>query len=308
MRILAPWQRGSLIFNSPSSISIQKSTIDHNNATISNAFAVRHENHSGSATLTFDGLLVQNKRDGSTAVSVSMQDTASVPLNVQDSNLADAFETKFTNLFGSGIVVGAGDNAGANGTATVNVSNARFVAPATNGINDLEMTVQQNAVLNFNVNHNTFDMASTGANALVGMINVNATGSGRIGSPNNAAIVDSNTIQNLGSSGILLGYQGIRIAPDNCSLSGATPCTVTPVTHRLLIQNNTLQNIWQTAVNISARGRANLQLQFLNNVVGTLANPVGKSNRRGVLMETQANSNLFVQFANSTGQRWDQQQ
>ena len=46
---------------------------------------------------------------------------------------------KFTNLFGSGIVVGAGDNAGANGTATVNVSNAQFVAPVTNGINDLEM-------------------------------------------------------------------------------------------------------------------------------------------------------------------------
>src|SRR5213078_1604727 len=135
--ILAPGGNGFMIFNSPSTISIEKSTIDHNNAVISNAFAVRHENHSGSATLTFDGLLIENKLDGSTAVSVSTQDTASVTFNVQDSNTADAFEMKFTNLFGSGIVVGAGDNALANGTATVNVSNAQFVAPAANGINDL---------------------------------------------------------------------------------------------------------------------------------------------------------------------------
>jgi hypothetical protein len=300
MRILAPGGNGFMITNSPSTISIQKSTIDHNNANISNAFAVRHENHSGTATLTMDGVAVQNKADGSTAVSVSTQDTANVTFNVQDSNTADTFDMKFTNLFGSGIVVGAGDNAGASGTTTVNVSNAKFVAPVTNGINDLEMGVQQNAVLNFNVNHNTFDMGSNGANALVGMINVNATGSGRIGSPGNAAVIDTNTIQNLGSTSALTGYQGIRVAPDNCSPSGATPCTVSPVTHRLLIQNNTMQNIWQTAVNISARGRANLQLQFLNNIVGTLANPVGKSNRRGVLMETQANSNIATTISGNT--------
>jgi hypothetical protein len=127
-----------------------------------------------------------------------------------------------------------------------------------------------------------------------------ATGSGRIGSPNNEAVIQNNTIQNLGSTGALLGYQAIRVAPDNCSLSGATPCTVSPVTHRLRIQGNTIQNVWQTAVNISARARANLNLQFLNNIVGTLANPVGKSNRRGVLMETQANSNLFASLSGNT--------
>jgi hypothetical protein len=81
------------------------------------------------------------------------------------------------------------------------------------------MSVQQNNVLNFNV-HNVFDLSSNGANALVGVINVNATGAGRIGSPNNEAVIQSNTIQNLGSSGVLLGYQAIRVAPDNCSLSG----------------------------------------------------------------------------------------
>src|SRR5436853_4213299 len=116
------------------------------------------------------------------------------------------------------------------------------------------MTVQQNNVLNFNVNHNTFDMSGNGANALVGMINVNATGSGRIGSPNNAAVIDTNTIQNLGSS-TTLGYQAIRVAPDNCSLTGALTCDVSPVTHRLLVQNNTILNTHQTPVNFSARGR-----------------------------------------------------
>ena len=84
-------------------------------------------------------------------------------------------------------------------------------------------------MLNFNVNHNTFDMASNGANALLGMINVNATGSGRIGSPNNAAAHRQQYHQNLGLTGALLGYEGIRVAPDNCSLSGATSCTVSPL-------------------------------------------------------------------------------
>ena len=116
MRIFAPGGNGLMVTNSTGTTSMDRSTIDHNSAVIANSFAVRLENHSGNATLTMDGVTVQNKMDGSTSVSVSTQDTASATFNVIDTNTGDTFVSLFTNLFGSGIVVGVGDNAGANGT------------------------------------------------------------------------------------------------------------------------------------------------------------------------------------------------
>lgn len=300
MKVLAPGGDGVFILNSTGTISIVKSTIDHNSATVPSSYGLRMQNGSGSGTLTLDGVLVQNKMDGTTAVSVATWDTGNLTFNVQDSNTGDAFPMKFTNLFGSGMVVGAGDNSGASGTTTVNVSNAQFVVPAANGSNDLEMGVQQNSILNFNIHDNTFDMGNNGANAIVGMINVNTTGSGRIGSPGNQAIINNNIIKNLGQSAALTGYQAIRVAPDDCVLSGGPPCTVSAVTHRLAITNNQIQNVWHTALNISARGRSNLNLQLANNIIGTLANPVGKSNRRGVLIETQAASSVFATITGNT--------
>jgi hypothetical protein len=300
VKVLAPGGDGIFILNSTGTISIVKSTIDHNGATVASSYGLRMQNGSGSGTLTLDGVLVQSKMDGTTAVSIASWDTGNITFNVQDSNTGDAFPMKFTNLFGSGMVVGCGDNAGGSGTCNVNVSNAQFVVPASNGSNDLEMGVQQNSVLNFNIHDNTFDMGNNGANAIIGMINVNTTGSGRIGSPGNQAIINNNIIKNLGQSAALTGYQAIRVAPDDCVLSGGPPCTVSPVTHRLAITNNQIQNVWHTALNISARGRSNLNLQLTNNIIGTLANPVGKSNRRGVLIETQAASSVFATITGNT--------
>jgi Big-like domain-containing protein len=282
MNIFAPSGNSLMVLNSTGSTVMQNSTIDHNSAVIANSFAVRLENHSGTATLTLNGVTVQNKMDGGTAISVSTQDTASATFNVQDST--------FTNLFGSGIVVGAGDNAGANGTVNVNVTNTDFINAAVNGINDLEMAVQQNAVLNFNVSNNLFDNVGR-ASAIVGVINVNATGSGQIGSAGNAATISGNTIQHLGTSAnvVDLGYLPIRVAPDNSAA----------VTHRLMISNNTLLDTWRQGMIVSARGQAILNLRVNNNTVGTQAEPVGQSNRRGVELETQQSGVLNVEVLNN---------
>jgi VCBS repeat-containing protein len=290
MRILAPSGNGVMITNSPAAITMEKSTIDHNSAAVAGSFAIRLENHSGTGTLTLDGVLINNKLDGTTAVSISAQDTANETFNVQDSNTADAFDMKFTNLFGSGVVVGAGDNAGANGTVNLNVSNAKFLSPAPGGTNDLEMAALASSVLNVNINNNTFDMPNM-ANASVGVISVIANQNGRIGSPGNPATIDTNTIQNIAGFSGGNGYQGIRIVADNS--------VATPQTHRVLIQNNTLTNIRLQGIVVSARGGSTMNLKVLNNTIGTLANPVGKANRRGIELETQAHGIMFTQVANN---------
>jgi hypothetical protein len=290
VKILAPGGNGYMISNSPSTVLIEEGTIDHNSAVIANSFAVRDENHSGTSTVTLDGVLIDNKGDGSTATSVSAQDTGNINYNIQDSNTGDAFDMKFTNLFGSGVVVGAGDNAGATGTVNLTVSNAKFVAPMANGINDLEMASQANSVLNFNIHNNTFDMPNM-ANAFAGVINVNATQNGRIGTLGNPATIDTNTISNVTGFGGGLGYEGIRIAPDNA--------VGTPQTHRFLIQNNTLTNIKLNGLLMSARGGSTMHVKVLNNTIGTLAAPVGTTNRHAFFMETQANSSIFAQIANN---------
>ena len=300
MKVLAPSGNGFMVTNTTGTTLIEKTTIDHNNANITNSFAVRFENHSSNATLTLDGCLIDNKKDGGTAVAVSLQDTANVTFNIQDSNPGDTFDMKFTNLFGSGVIVAAGDNTGASGTATVDVSNAKFVAPAANGVNNLEMTTQQNSVLNYNIHNNTFDTPN-GATFAAGIINVNATGSGRIGSPNNAATIQNNTLSNSGIDDTFIGYMGIRIAPDNCNLDGSpAPCGVSTVTHRVLIQNNTITNFFQRGVYVSARGKSIVQLQLLGNTIGTLAAAVGRSNRRGVEIETQAASSINATINGNT--------
>jgi hypothetical protein len=207
-------------------------------------------------------------------------------LNVQDSNTGDGFESKYTNLFGSGIVVGAGDNPGANGTVTVNVTDTKFLNAAPNGINDLEMGVANSGVLNFNVASNTFDAVAK-ASAVVGVINVNATGSGRLGTAGNPATITNNTIQHIGTSALLanLGYVGMRVAPDNSSA----------VTHRLIISDNTVVDTWRQALLVSARNLATLNLRLENNTIGTVAQPVARSNRRGIELETQQSGVLNVE-------------
>src|SRR5262249_22720625 len=147
MKIFAPGNDGFFILNQTGTVVFNKSTIDHNNAVILNSYAVRHENHSGTGTLTLDGVLVQNKGDGTSAVSVSGQGTSTINFNVQDSNTGDAFDSKYTNLFPSGIVVGAGDDTGSTSKVVFNCSNTKFLNAPSNGINDLEMGATQNGTL-----------------------------------------------------------------------------------------------------------------------------------------------------------------
>ncbi|HKQ07129.1 MAG TPA: HYR domain-containing protein [Blastocatellia bacterium] len=292
MRILQPGANnaanvgasGILATNLSGTNFVEKSTIEYGATAITSTFALRMDNTSTNGSLTLDASTIQNKSDGTAAISISAKGNSQITFNVQDSNTADAFDMKLTNLFGSGIIVGAGDDAGSTATVNVAVSNAKFINAAANGVNNLEMIVQQSAVLNYNVSNNTFDTVGR-SSFITGVINVNATGGGRIGSVGNPATIDGNTIQNIGISSAAPGYVGIRIAPDNSSA----------VTHKVIISNNIIKNVWRQGILLSGRSQAVVNARINNNTIGTLAEPVGRSNRRGVEVETQQSSTMNLE-------------
>jgi hypothetical protein len=290
VHIYQPGAGGVVASNLTGSNSIEKSLVDFTGASLSGAFAVRLSN-SVNGALTLDGTTVQNKLDATAAVSVSATGSATVGFTVRDSDTGDTFESRFTNLFGSAISVVSGDAPGSTGKVTARVSDTKFVNAAPNGINNLELGVQQNATLDYVIRDNVFDAVAK-ASAIAGVINVNALDGGRFGS----AMVDSivgNTVQNIGTGSLVtqLGYIGVRVALDN---------TVVGVNHRVVIADNTFTNLWRQGILVSARNNAtNVNVRIVNNTVGTAASPVGLSNRRGVELEAQSSAALKVEVLNN---------
>lgn len=299
MRIFAPKGNGFQFFDIKGNNTIDKCLVDYNHTVVSNAFALRWESSGLSAdvTLTLDGTTFQNKGDGATAVSLSAYgvatNSAKVLFKIKDSNTGDAFESKYTKLFGSGIVIGAGDAGGSTTSVSAEVSDTKFVNawpvdgsgnPTTGGLNDLEFGVAANAVLDLQVINNTFDDIGRPL-AQVGVINVNSNDNGRLGSPGNPARIAGNVIQNIGSKNASFtgGYLGMRFALQS----------TTSINHRLVIANNQVLNLVNSAMLLSSRNNAIANVSIDNstgagnpggsgNTFGTVALPVGQNNRPAI--------------------------
>jgi hypothetical protein len=280
---------------------IERSVVDFNNVAAGstyNSYGFVMANSSTNATITLDGVTFQNGKDGEAAATVSNMGSSVVTINVQDSNTGDGFPSKFTNLFGSGMTVGAGDDAGSTANVHLNVSNTSFTNAPANGINDLEMTVQQNASLVPNITNNTFDKVGLPL-ATVGVININTNTSGRLGNASEFGNIANNTISNIRSgagptfaydpAGVN-GYLGIRAAFDGNA----------GVNHKLKILNNNITALARQGILISARTNVNdVNVLIQGNTVGTAAAPVSASNRRGIEVETQSAASLKVLIQNN---------
>ena len=282
--------------------SLEKSLVDFNNSTPGGAgvvYGLRVENTNTNATVNVDATTFQNKLDGVTAVSYSINGNSQVTVNVTDNNTGDSFLSKYTGLFPSGIVMGCGDDAGSTAKCFFNVSNTSFVNAPSNGINDLEMTVQQSATLVPNISNNTFDKVGLPL-ATVGVININTTGSGRLGDNSNNALFSGNTITNIQSGpgptfaytlGGTNGYLGMRFGIDGNA----------GVNDKIKILNNDIRVLARQGLLISSRGSRNdVNVLVQGNTIGTAAQPVATSNRRGVEVETQNAASLKIQVLNNT--------
>jgi hypothetical protein len=219
---------------------------------------------------------------------VSARGNSTINFNVVDSNTADGFASRFTNLFGSAMVVAAADAPLSTGVVNARVTDTEFVNAALNGTNNAAFSVANNGVLDYVIRGNLFDNVGR-ASAITGVIDINSFDAGRIGSTAAADTIAGNTIRNLGTGSLAaqLGYLGIRLAIDN-SVGG--------INHNAVIANNSLTNIWRQGMLISSRGQANnVNVRIRNNTIGTQLAPVGRSNRRALEIESQANSSLQVE-------------
>lgn len=297
---LQPDATGWLGTNLSGTNGLSRSTVDYLGTAPGGAYAFRVANTNTNATITLDGTTFQNKMDGTTSVSISALGSSVITFNAIDSNTGDAFPSRYRNLFGSGIVVGSGDDVGSTAVVTANVSNTTFQDAPSNGLNNLELGVTQNATLIPNITGNTFDKVALPL-ATVGVINLNATVMGRVGSNAASGVISNNTISNIRSgAGPTFaydpagtnGYVGMRIAIDN-NAGG--------VNHKLQILNNTVTNVARQGLLVSARGAANnVNVLVQGNTIGTLAAPVGTpSARRGVEIEAQTTATLKVQVMNN---------
>ena len=281
--------------------SIEKSLIDFNNSAAgvaATAWGLRVFNTNTNTTVNVDATTFQNKTDTASAASYSINGNSQVSINVTDNNTADTFDSKYTGLFPSGIVTGCGDNAGSTAKCFFNVSNTKFINAPSNGVNNLEMTVQQSATLVPNISNNTFDKVGLPL-FTAGVINVNTLGSGRLGDNTNNALFTGNTITNIQSGagptfaytpGGTNGYIGMRFGVDGNA----------GVNDKVKILNNNIRVVARQGILISARGSRN-DVNFLldGNTVGTAAQPVGTSNRRGTEIETQSAASLKIQVSNN---------
>jgi hypothetical protein len=261
---------------------VRNSVIDYNQTApggaIHGAFALRVVQASTNATVTVDGVTMRGKRDGTTAASLSTLGTSVVTLNIQDSNTGDGFPSRYEDLFGSGWVIAAGDDVGSTAFVTANVSNTSFQNAPSNGLNNLELPL-----------------------ATAGVINLNATGLGRVGSNAASGIISGNSVSNIRSgAGPTFaydpagsnGYVGMRFAIDNAGGG---------VNHKLQILNNTITNVARQGLLVSARGSANnVNVRVQGNTIGTAANPVGTpSARRGVEIEAQDAASMRLEVVNN---------
>lgn len=287
MRVL-PGASGIVASEFSGTAVVERSEIDHQGASSPGSFSVRVANGSANGAFTLDGTTVRNKLDATAAVAVSGAGGSALAFSVRDSDTGDAFPSEFTNLFGSAVLASSSDNAG----VAVVVRDSRFVNAAPNGTNNLDLSATQSATLNYTIEDNLFDNVGR-ASAIAGVINLSTFDAGRLGSTTAGASITGNTIQNIGtgSSVAQLGYVGIRVALDN---------NVGGVEHRVLIADNTLTNLWRQGILVSSRNLVNdVNVRIQNNVVGTQAAPVARSNRRAVEIEAQASSAMKVEVLNN---------
>lgn len=292
VHVYQPGANGVVGTNLTGSNSIEKSLIDYAGSSAVNVYAVRLANSTASGALTLDGTTVQNKLDAFPGVSVSGAAGANVVFTVRDSNTGDGFDSKFTNLLGIAVQVLSGDSPGSTSHVTARVSDTKFVNAATNGINNLDLTASQSGVLDYVVRGNTFDAVGK-ASFIAGVINLSTFDSGRLGSAIGVDSIVGNDIRNLGTGSLAtqLGYLGVRVAIDN-SASG--------VNHRVVIAGNTIENVWRQGILLSGRSNAdNVNVRVEGNTIGTAANPVGRSNRRALEIETQSSSTMHVEVLNN---------
>jgi hypothetical protein len=203
-------------------------------------------------------------------------------------------------LFGSGIVVGSGDAAGSTAYVSAEISNTKFLNawpvdasgnPTTGGLNDLFCGISANAILDLQVLNNTFDDVDRPlANA--GVITINTNDQGRLGSPGNPALISGNTLKNIGSQTAAGtgGYIAIRFAPQSTSA----------IAHRLKILNNQLFNIVNKAMLVDSRDKAIANVEISGNTVGTIAQPVGQNNQRGIDVVASDNTTMNLLVQNNT--------
>ena len=250
---------GSLIRNllnsNTSGISIQNS----DNATAGMSLTLNNS--------TFEDTTSSN---GKTFVEFSWRGTGGLAATTTAMTLNVENGTTFQDLFGSAIVVGAGDAAGADGIVDVNVSGSSFINAASNGTNNLEIKVSQDVKATFAIDNNVFDavgLPSAGA----GVVQVQA---------NSDAIMDgsitNNTISNIGSSSIS-GYIGVQI------LSSNSFNTEFPGPHQVTIADNEITGIARQGLRVIAfDNTTDLDLTVERNVIGTVASPVGVNGHEAV--------------------------
>jgi len=290
VHVYQPGASGVVAANLTGANSVSKSLIDYAGSAAVGAFAVRVTGSGGSGALALDGTTIQNKLDGTAAVSVSATGSAQIAFTVRDGNTGDAFPSTFTNLFGSAIVVASGDAAGSTAHVTTRVSDTRFVNAAANGLNNLELSVAQSAVHDYVIRDNLFDGVAK-ASAVAGVINMNALDGGRFGASAAADSITGNTIRNIGTGSAVtqLGYIGVRVAADNPA----------GVVSRVVITGNTFANLWRQAILLSSRTASSLNARIEGNSIGTLSAPVAQSNRRAVELEAQSGATLRVAVVNN---------
>lgn len=292
---IRPNNDGVRATNVTGTLQLDRSTVDYLDQNIAGTYAFRAEQTNTNATITLDAVTFRQKQDGTTAVSMSSMGNSVIAFNVIDSNTGDAFTSRYEDLFGSGVVVGAGDTAGSTSFVTATISNTTFTTAPSNGLTNLEMGVTQNATLVPIIQNNTFDRVALPL-ATVGVINLNASVAGRVGSNASSGLITNNTISNIRSgAGPTFaydpagtnGYLGIRVAIDNDAAG---------VNHKLQITNNSITQVARQGLLISARGAANnVNVLVQGNTIGTLAAPVGTpSGRRGVEIEAQSTALLKV--------------
>lgn len=275
---------------------VQKSTVDFNNVApaaspVNAAYGARFMQNAN-ATITLDAVTIQNKLDGTTAGSLSAGGTATVNFNVIDSNTGDGFGSTLQGLFGSGWVISSGDTGGSTGTVNATVSDTRFQNAAANGTNNLELGANAGSTLNYKVKNNVFSGVAS-ASFIAGIINVQTFDSAVMGGNTAMDSITGNTIVNSGTSSAAtdLGYVGIRVALQN---------TTGAATHRVVISNNQISDLWRQGLLLSTRGLATGHIKVVNNTVGTLAAPVGQSGRRGLETDLQDNSVMNLEATGNT--------
>jgi hypothetical protein len=274
---------------------VQKSTVDFNNVVpagvpVNAAYGARFLQNTN-ATITLDAVTMQNKLDGTTAGSLSAGGTGIVNFNVIDSNTGDSFGSTLQGLFGSGWVISSGDTGGSTGTVNLTISDSRFQNAAANGTNNLELGANASSTFNYKVKNNLFSGVAN-ASFIAGIINMQTFDTAVMGGNTAMDSITGNTITNSGTSSAVtdLGYVGIRVALQS---SAAT-------THRLVIHNNQITELWRQGLLLSTRQSATGHIKVVNNTIGTPAAPVGQSGRRGLETDLQDNSVMNLEATGNT--------